>query len=71
MPANTIPDELQSHRVLSTQQVAAIVGLSVVQWRRLYRTGRAPAPIRLSERKLGWRASVLTAWLEAQQSRAA
>jgi predicted DNA-binding transcriptional regulator AlpA len=66
-----IPSELHQHRVLNAKQAAALFGMSVVQWRRMYRDGRAPAPIRLSERKYGWRASVLTAWLEAQQSRAA
>jgi hypothetical protein len=49
-----LPLELTQNCVLDTTEASAFCGFSVAHWRRLYRTGKVPKPIRLSTRKLGW-----------------
>ena len=58
---STFDSELLRHRILNSAQAAAYSGFSLPHWRRLCRAGRAPAPIRIGERKLGWRLSDLDA----------
>ena len=53
--------------VLSTAETAKYSGFSEVHWRRLVSAGRTPPPVRLSERKLGWRLSSLNAWIKARE----
>lgn len=62
-----LPVSIALNRVLDTSEAAAFCGFSVPHWRRLYRSGRAPPPIRLSARKLGWRTGDLINWLQARQ----
>ena len=57
--------EFAKYRVLNTAEAATLCGFSKTHWRRLYRSGRAPKPIRLSNKKLGWRAGDLIDWLQA------
>jgi predicted DNA-binding transcriptional regulator AlpA len=66
-----LPDNLSLHRVLDTKEAAAFCRISVPHWRRMYRTGAAPAPIRLSSRKLGWPAGTLVNWLSSRNKREA
>jgi predicted DNA-binding transcriptional regulator AlpA len=56
---NSLPTELGRNRILSSETAAAYWGVSVSHWRRLYRAGKVPRPIKVGERKLGWRAGVL------------
>jgi predicted DNA-binding transcriptional regulator AlpA len=49
-----LPPEVVRRRVLSTQEAARFCNYSVPHWRRLYRSGKVPKPIRLSARKYGW-----------------
>jgi len=58
-----LPPELAGHRVLDAAQSATFVGLSVSHWRRIVRAKRAPQPVQLTERRIGWRAGDLVAWL--------
>ena len=60
-----LPLPIVLNRVIATTEAAAFCGFSVPHWRRLYRSGRAPPPIRLSTRKLGWRIGDLIIWLQA------
>src|SRR3954447_24254921 len=60
-----LPIELARNRVLSSVQAAAFLGLSVAHFRRLYRRHRALRPVRLGERRLGWRLGDLIRWIEA------
>lgn len=62
-----LPSELTRERVLSSAQAAAMLGFSLAHFRRLYRSGRVPKPIRLSERKLGWKVGTLTDWLSQKE----
>lgn len=60
-----LPLELARHRVLDTAEAADFCKFSVAHWRRLYRAKKAPAPVRLSARKYGWRVGDLIDWIEA------
>jgi predicted DNA-binding transcriptional regulator AlpA len=66
-----LPDELSKHRILSAAQAAELWGVSLPLWRRLYRAKAVPSPIKLSERRLGWRASDLIDGLENRAQSAA
>lgn len=54
VPLDTVPAEYARNRVLDSQQAAHFLGLSLPHFRRLYRLGKVPLPIHITERKLGW-----------------
>ena len=66
---SSLPPDIARNRVLNTAEAASFTGFSIPHFRRPYRTGAVPAPLRLSERKLGWRAGDLADWLSTRQSR--
>jgi predicted DNA-binding transcriptional regulator AlpA len=66
-----LPSDLARHRILDSQQAADFLNISLPHFRRLYRTKRVPEPIRLSSRKLGWKAGDLIAWLDSRETRTA
>jgi predicted DNA-binding transcriptional regulator AlpA len=59
-----LSNELERSRIFDSTQAAAFWGVSRSHWRRLYRSRRVPAPIKIGERKLGWRVGDLVAALE-------
>ena len=65
-----LPTDLIHDRIVNTFEAAAFVGFSQSHFRALVRTGRAPAPLRLSTRKLGWRISTLREWVAAKEAAA-
>lgn len=50
-------EDLQIDPVLGTAEMAEILNTSPLHIRRMARSGRIPAPIKIGTRKLGWRAS--------------
>jgi predicted DNA-binding transcriptional regulator AlpA len=66
-----LPDDLGRGRVVNAITAAAYWGVSLPHWRRLYRVGAVPQPIRISERRLGWRLGSLIDALEARERAAA
>jgi predicted DNA-binding transcriptional regulator AlpA len=62
--AVALPAQLEATRVVNAAQAAAYWGVSLPHWRRLYRAGRVPRPIKIGERKLGWRTGDLLAEIE-------
>lgn len=68
---NALPPALAGGRILSAAQAARFWGVSLPHWRRLYRTGKVPTPIKVSERKLGWRVGALNDALKAREQAAA
>lgn len=52
---NNLPPEAARSRILESDASAAFWGVSLPHWRRLYRAGKVPAPVKIGERKLGWR----------------
>jgi predicted DNA-binding transcriptional regulator AlpA len=67
---SSLPTELRRDRILSAAASAAYWGVSLPHWRRLYRAGKVPHPIKIGERKLGWRIGALADALEARASAA-
>ena len=53
-------------RILRPRELAGYVGLSLATLWRLRRAGSLPEPIRLSTNCVGWRTSVVDAWLAAR-----
>jgi predicted DNA-binding transcriptional regulator AlpA len=52
---NNLPSDLGRNRVLDAEASAIYWGVSLPHWRRLYRAGKVPRPIKIGDRKLGWR----------------
>ncbi|GEP02291.1 helix-turn-helix transcriptional regulator [Methylobacterium oxalidis] len=65
MNLNELPLEIARLRVLGTKD-AAYCGLNYGMWLRLSKSGEAPQPIKLTDRKYGWRLEDLQAWVEKQ-----
>jgi prophage regulatory protein len=65
-----IPSDLSRDRLLKTEQAAEFLGLSIPHFRRLYRTKKVPSPIRIGERKYGWRLGVLIDFVTAKAEKA-
>jgi predicted DNA-binding transcriptional regulator AlpA len=64
---DALPPEIARHRVLGTRDACDFVGLSIPEWRRMRRSGVAPAPILLGSRKQGWRVGDLIDWLASRE----
>jgi len=62
-----LPPSLERERLIDSGQAAVLLGFSLPHFRRLYRAGKVPAPLRIGERKFGWKAGTLTDWLAAQE----
>ncbi len=52
---NNLPSDLGRSRILDAEASAAFWGVSLPHWRRLYRAEKVPRPIKIGDRKLGWR----------------
>ena len=52
---NSLPSDLARNRILDSAKSAEFWGVSTAHWRRLYRAKKVPAPIRIGDRKYGWR----------------
>ncbi len=66
-----LPSDLGRNRVLDAAASSAFWGVSLPHWRRLYRAGKVPRPIKVGERKLGWRIGPLVDALAARDSETA
>jgi predicted DNA-binding transcriptional regulator AlpA len=63
-----LPSDLGRNRVLDAATACAFWGVSLPHWRRLYRAGKVPRPIKIGERKLGWRIGPLADALAVRAS---
>jgi predicted DNA-binding transcriptional regulator AlpA len=68
---DSLPADISRFRILNAAQSATFWGVSLPSWRRLYRDKKVPDPIKLSERRLGWRAGDLIDALEKRAGQAA
>jgi predicted DNA-binding transcriptional regulator AlpA len=57
-------NDFTANFVLRVKDAAHFVGCSLSHFRRLYALGQLPAPIRIGERRLGWRIRDLDSWIE-------
>jgi predicted DNA-binding transcriptional regulator AlpA len=65
-PLNSLPSDLARNRILDSATSAEFWGVSTAHWRRLYRAKKVPAPIRIGDRKYGWRVGDLIDGLETR-----
>lgn len=63
--------DMARYRVLDSAEAAEFWGVSLSHWRRLYRNEKVPKPMRVADRKLGWRFGSLIDALEARSKEAA
>ena len=54
-----VADRIAMQRIVGAAEAAAFCGFSLAHWRRLYRSGKVPTPVKLGARKLGWRQQAL------------
>ena len=59
-----LPADLYANRLVDAPTVAKTLGYSLAHFRRLYRTGKIMAPVRINGRKVGWPASALQSLLK-------
>jgi prophage regulatory protein len=59
-----LPADMARRRLLDTAEAAEFCKLSIPHWRRLYRAGKVPKPVRLSSRKYGWRLGDLVDFID-------
>jgi predicted DNA-binding transcriptional regulator AlpA len=64
-----LPSDLGRNRILDAATASEFWGVSLAHWRRMYRTGAVPKPIKVGERKLGWRVGALADALNAREGR--
>ena len=57
---------VEDSRLLSAQEAARLLGLSLSHFRRLYRAGRLPKPVKIGLRKCAFRQAELLAAIEAR-----
>jgi predicted DNA-binding transcriptional regulator AlpA len=62
----SLPVDISKCRVLDSSQASELIGFSLPHFRRLYRAKKIPPPIRIGERKYGWRAGELIDWLNSK-----
>lgn len=63
-----LPADIARSRIVDTSGAAEFCNFSVPHWRRLYRAGKVPAPVRLSARKYGWRIGDLVDWIQTSRA---
>ena len=68
---DNIPASLNRERLLDTVQSAEFLNLSVVHFRRMYRAGKVPPPVKIGERKYGWRLRTLIEFVSSKMEAAA
>jgi predicted DNA-binding transcriptional regulator AlpA len=57
-------EQIARSRVMSAQEAAKFVGVSLVHFRRIYSSGQGPTIIRLTERRIGFRVGDIVDWIE-------
>lgn len=63
----SLPEHAQRERIIDRRYLPPIVLLSEPQIDRKVKSGDFPPPIRLSERRVGWRLGDVLDWLASRQ----
>jgi predicted DNA-binding transcriptional regulator AlpA len=63
-----LPPDLLRRRVITIRDAAAMCGLSTSTFRRMRTEGTIPSPLRLSERRIGWRIGDLLDWQDCREA---
>ena len=64
----SLPADITRRRVVGIQDAAAFIGLSVSTLRRMKDAKTIPAPIKLSDRRIGWRMGDLFDYLDCRET---
>jgi predicted DNA-binding transcriptional regulator AlpA len=64
------PNDLNRYQVIGAAEAASLAGVSLDHWRRLYRAGSVPRPLKVGLRKVGWRRGDLLDWLAERAAKA-
>jgi predicted DNA-binding transcriptional regulator AlpA len=64
----SIPADISRDRVINAKQAAEFVGVSLPHFRRLYRAEKVPAPIKIGERKFGWRLGTIADFIASKEA---
>ena len=56
MSLENLPADVARSQIMGAAETAKFFNYSLPHFRRLYRAGKIPQPLKISERKLGWRA---------------
>lgn len=64
-----LSQEAERNRILDSKQAAEFLGMSLPDFRRKYRDGRAPPPQKVGERKNGWSLGRLVDHINRNESR--
>ena len=62
--ANTPPCVFGLQRILSRQEVALLLGISVTTLWRMVRNRQFPPPMRISPGRVGWPARTVARWID-------
>ncbi|MGE8130019.1 helix-turn-helix transcriptional regulator [Methylobacterium sp. NPDC080182] len=65
---DTLPPDIARRRIMKAEDAAAFCGVSVNTLRNMRGAGTIPAPIQLSERRIGWRIGDLLDWQDCRES---
>jgi len=60
-------DALENRDLLTVEQVAERLSMSVRSLQRMVKHGKFPPPIRYTRRLVRWKRSELTAWVDRQR----
>lgn len=63
-----MPSDIIRRRTLNIKEAATFCGLSVPTFRRLRSRSALPEPLRLSERRIGWRIGDLMDWQDCREA---
>lgn len=67
-PFDALPPDIARRRIMKAQDAAAFCGVSVNTLRNMREAGTIPAPIQLSERRIGWRIGDLLDWQDCRET---
>jgi predicted DNA-binding transcriptional regulator AlpA len=65
---DSLPESLESKRILNARQASKLLGVSLSTFRRQHWSKKLPPAIEVGERRLGWRADDLLAFMERRAS---
>lgn len=55
-------------RLVGRKEILAIIGISNATLWRWIKSGRFPSPLKIGARKVAWRTSVVTEWIEMRSA---
>jgi predicted DNA-binding transcriptional regulator AlpA len=70
-PEDPLPAVLQNDPIVGTDQAAKATNVSPTHLRRLAKAGKFPPPLKIGDRKFGWRLSTIARHIASRETAAA